>query len=88
MDGGPKRYPIVDALGRTQEAVFISEGDVYRLITHSRLPEAEKEFIFQLCAKPMLFIGKSRYYPSIYTNTLPQIVKCAESSVALRYLSK
>lgn len=42
MDGGPKRYPIVDALGRTQEAVFISEGDVYRLITHSKLPTAER----------------------------------------------
>lgn len=42
MDGGPKRYPIVDALGRTQEAVFISEGDVYRLIVHSKLPTAER----------------------------------------------
>lgn len=41
-DGGLKRYPIVDALGRTQEAVFISEGDVYRLITHSKLPAAER----------------------------------------------
>ena len=74
--------------GGNQEMIMISEGDVYRLITHSRLPEAEKEFIFQLCAKPMLFIGKFRPYPSIHTNTLPQIVKCAESSVALRYLSK
>ncbi|HZJ78566.1 MAG TPA: BRO family protein [Clostridia bacterium] len=28
MDGGLKRYPIIDDLGRTQEAIFISEGDV------------------------------------------------------------
>lgn len=24
QDGGPKRYPIIDALGRRQEAVFIT----------------------------------------------------------------
>lgn len=30
--GVTNRYPIVDSLGRSQEAVFISEGDVYRLI--------------------------------------------------------
>lgn len=34
------RYPIVDSLGRTQEATFISEGDVYRLIVSSQLPAA------------------------------------------------
>lgn len=40
--GLTKRYPIQDSLGRTQEAVFISEPDLYRLITHSKLPTAEK----------------------------------------------
>lgn len=40
--GVTNRYPIVDALGRTQEAVFISEGDIYRLIFSSKLPNAEK----------------------------------------------
>lgn len=40
-DGGMKR-PVIDSLGRTQEAVFIVEGDVYRLIAHSKLPSAEK----------------------------------------------
>ena len=28
--------------GKMQEINFISEGDLYRLITHSKLPEAEK----------------------------------------------
>lgn len=37
-----KRYPIVDALGRTQEAIFITEGDIYRLAARSKLPGAEK----------------------------------------------
>lgn len=40
--GSVKRRPITDSLGRTQEAVFISEPDLYRLITHSKLPTAEK----------------------------------------------
>lgn len=40
--GVAKRHPIQDSLGRTQEAVFITEPDLYRLITHSKLPTAEK----------------------------------------------
>lgn len=31
-----------DEKGRKQQMTFISEGDVYRLITHSKLPSAEK----------------------------------------------
>lgn len=41
QDGGPK-HPIIDSLGRTQEATFITEGDVYRLIVSSRLPAAQQ----------------------------------------------
>lgn len=37
-----KRYPIVDSLGRNQEAIFIPESDLYRLVFSSRLPQAEK----------------------------------------------
>ena len=39
--GLPFRYPIVDAHGRTQEARFITEGDLYRLIFSSKLPAAQ-----------------------------------------------
>ncbi|MCO6558525.1 MAG: phage antirepressor [Bifidobacterium sp.] len=35
-------HPIIDSLGRTQKARFVSEGDLYRLVTSSRLPEAEE----------------------------------------------
>lgn len=35
-------YPVTDSLGREQQAKFITEGNVYRLITHSKLPTAEK----------------------------------------------
>lgn len=34
-------HPIEDALGRTQNARFITEGDLYRLIISSKLPAAE-----------------------------------------------
>lgn len=40
--GVVKHHPTIDNLGRTQEARFITEGDVYRLIFNSKLPTAEK----------------------------------------------
>lgn len=40
--GVVKRHPIVDSLGRIQEATFITEPDLYRLIVNSKLPAAEK----------------------------------------------
>lgn len=39
--GVPVRYPL-QTPGGIQEFRFIPEGDVYRLITHSRLPAAEQ----------------------------------------------
>lgn len=35
-------YPVTDNLGREQQAKFITEGNVYRLISHSKLPTAEQ----------------------------------------------
>lgn len=40
-DGVTNRY-IIDSMGRQQEAKFINEGNLYRLITHSKLPSAER----------------------------------------------
>ena len=40
--GVPFWEPIIDNLGRTQEARFITEGDVYRLIFNSKLPHSRK----------------------------------------------
>ena len=39
---GIAKYDSVDNLGRKNILSFISEGNVYRLITHSKLPNAEK----------------------------------------------
>lgn len=37
---------VIDSMGREQQAKFISEGNLYRLITHSKLPSAER---FESC---------------------------------------
>ena len=34
--------PVTDSLGRTQQAKFIDEGNLYRLIVQSKLPTAER----------------------------------------------
>jgi prophage antirepressor-like protein len=40
--GVVKYHPIIDALGRTQEVRIINEPDVFRLITNSHLPQAQR----------------------------------------------
>lgn len=40
-DGTSKRR-IMDRMGRPQDAVFITEGNVYRLVAHSKLPSADE----------------------------------------------
>ena len=39
--GVVKHHPILDSLGRTQEARVLTEADVLRLIVNSKLPAAE-----------------------------------------------
>lgn len=39
---GWANYPVMDSLGRIQQAKFITEPNLYRLITHSKLPSAER----------------------------------------------
>lgn len=41
-EDGWANYPVIDSMGRTQQARFINEPNLYRLITHSKLPNAEK----------------------------------------------
>ena len=40
--GAALKQGIIDGLGREQNMLFITEGDLYRLITHSKLPAAEE----------------------------------------------
>lgn len=36
------KRPIADEVGRVQQTNFITDGEVYRLVVHSKLPAAEK----------------------------------------------
>lgn len=42
MKDGVAFHDLIDNMGRTQKTKFISEGNVYRLITHSKLQSAER----------------------------------------------
>ncbi|MDO4301538.1 MAG: phage antirepressor [Clostridia bacterium] len=39
---GVLNQTVIDSMGRKQQAKFVTEGNLYRLITHSKLPSAEK----------------------------------------------
>lgn len=41
-EDGVAFHDLIDSMGREQQAKFINEGNVYRLITHSKLPAAEQ----------------------------------------------
>lgn len=40
QEDGVAFHEVIDSRGRTQNAKFISEGNLYRLISHSKLPSA------------------------------------------------
>lgn len=41
-EDGVAFYHLTDSLGRSQKTKFITEGNLYRLITHSKLPSAQQ----------------------------------------------
>ncbi len=41
-EDGVVKHEVMDSMGRMQNKNFITEGNLYRLITHSKLPSAEK----------------------------------------------
>ena len=65
---------VIDSLGRKQYANFISEGNVYRLISRSRLKSAEK-FENWLFDEVVPSIRKKGFYGSIDRTALPNFVK-------------
>lgn len=82
--GLTKRYPIVDALGRTQEAVFIPESDLYRLVFSSKLPTAEK-FTDWVTSEVLPSIRKTGGYmmPQDYPSALRALADAEEAKLKL-----
>ena len=56
----PAEHGVIDRMGREQKAKFIDEGDLYRLITHSRLPAAEtfEKWVFDTVLPTIRRTGK------------------------------
>jgi len=91
--GGPKYHPIVDSLGRKQEVRIINEGDVFRLVINSHLPQAQ-QFEKWLFEEVLPQIRKTGAYAAVTldTQTLSKIndtlaaaskrIEFLESSVA------
>jgi len=42
LEDGCVNHAVTDNIGRDQQAKFISEGNMYRLISHSKLPSAQR----------------------------------------------
>ena len=91
-DGTSKRR-IMDRMGRPQDAVFITEGNVYRLIAHSKLPSAD-EFELWVFDKVLPTLRKTGGYISnadkmadTYLNGYDDETKAA-LSVLLRSLKR
>ena len=79
-----KRYPIVDALGRPQGAIFIPESDLYRLVFSSKLPTAEK-FTDWVTKEVLPSIRKTGGYalPKDYPSALRALADAEETKLRL-----
>jgi anti-repressor protein len=76
-DGGAKRT-VIDSLGRKQEANFIRESDVYRLVFSSKLPGAQK-FMDWITEEVIPSIRKTGGYVVKQLTTL-QIIEMARDA--------
>lgn len=70
--GVTKRYPLVTS-GGTQEVTLINEANMYRLISRSKLPSAER-FEAWLFEEVVPSIRKKGYYGQIDRTALPNFI--------------
>lgn len=81
-----KRYPITDTLGRSQEAIFIPESDLYRLIFRSKLPSAER-FTDWVTAEVLPSIRKNGGYIAQQETLSPEELMAKALMVAQRTIA-
>ena len=85
--GLTNRYPIVDSLGRTQEAIFIPESDLYRLVFSSKLPTAEK-FTDWVTSEVLPSIRRNGGYIAGQESMTPEELMAKALTVAQRTLAE
>ncbi|MGW7888656.1 BRO family protein [Staphylococcus xylosus] len=79
---GVVNHDVIDSLGRKQSKKFIDEGNLYRLITKSKLPQAEKfeEWVFD---EVLPTLRKTGTYQSKPLTTSEQIQLIAQGNTEL-----
>ena len=87
---GVVKHHLIDSLGRQQEATFIPESDVYRLIIRSALPSAIKfehwvfdEVLPTLMREGSYSIQKPFKLPSNYLEALEELVETEKKRLVL-----
>ena len=82
---GVTNREVIDSMGRTQQAKFITEGNLYRLIARSNLPEAEKfeSWIFDEVVPQIRKSGRYDIRNMTRKELALQIIKAEEEKEAL-----
>lgn len=78
---------VIDSMGREQQAKFINEPNLYRLITHSKLPTAEKfeRWIFEEVLPTIRRTGSYTVKPS---NVVKRDLTTDDYKDAVRWISQ
>ncbi len=73
------KHDVIDSMGRTQRAKFITEGNLYRLITHSKLTAAERfeKWVFDEVLPSIRQTGGYGSQPTGLTKLAEQIAQAA-----------
>lgn len=82
---GWANHPVIDSLGRKQNKKFIDEGNLYRLISNSKLPQAEQfeEWIFDEVVPQLRRTGTYSANPTIQEiANNPQLVQMLVEQIA------
>ena len=76
---GVVKHDVIDSMGRTQRAKFITEGNLYRLITHSKLTAAERfeKWVFDEVLPSIRQTGGYGSQPTGLTKLAEQIAQAA-----------
>ncbi|MDE6665187.1 MAG: nucleotide exchange factor GrpE [Ruminococcus sp.] len=83
-EDGVVKHDIIDSMGRIQQSKFIMEGNVYRLITHSKLPNAE-HFEVWVFDNVLPEIRRTGSYGNINIESIYKRLEVLENKIDLVY---
>lgn len=80
-EDGVTTSKVIDSMGRTQEATFISEQNLYKVIFQSRKPEAE-QFTDWVTGEVLPSIRRSGGYMTAKDNETPEMIMARALKIA------